>query len=121
MTKEQVAATEAMENMDALGLAPPAVWATHANKSLLSRLVYIAKLLNISITGVNVERVGASTDSEEFAERKIPSITIHSLTQRTWDARIIHSSSDTLSAIRPDDYYRTYRLLAAYIAYLDQN
>ena len=119
MTKEQVAATEAMVNMDALGLAPPVVWATHANKSLLSRLVYIAKLLNISITGV--KRVGASTDSEEFAERKIPSITIHSLTQRTWDARIIHSSSDTLSAIRPDDYYRTYRLLAAYIAYLDQN
>ena len=39
MTKEQVAATEAMVNMDALGLAPPAVWATHANKSLLSRLV----------------------------------------------------------------------------------
>jgi peptidase M28-like protein len=39
MTREQVAATDAMVNMDTLGLAPTEVWATHSDKDLISRLV----------------------------------------------------------------------------------
>jgi hypothetical protein len=35
-------------------------------------------------------------------------------------AHILHSSKDNISAMRLDDYYQTYRLLAAYVAYLDQ-
>lgn len=119
MTREQVAATDAMVNMDTLGLAPTEVWASHSDKNLISRLVRVARLLNTPVTAANVERIG-STDSEQFAERKIPSITIHSLTQKTWDAHILHSSKDKLSAMNLDDYYQTYGLLAAYVAYLDQ-
>jgi hypothetical protein len=119
MTKEQVAATDAMVNMDTLGLAPSEVWASHSDKRLTSALVNIARRLNFPITGVNVEQIGSS-DGEEFAERKIPRITIHSLTQTTWSAGILHSSKDKISAIHPDDYYQTYDLLAAYIAFLDQ-
>jgi len=119
MTKEQVAATDAMVNMDTLGLAPAEIWVSHSDKRLNGLIAYIAQQLNVPLTGVNVEQVG-STDSEQFAQRKIPSITIHSLTQATWNARILHSSKDKLSAIRPDDYYQTYRLLAAYVAFLDQ-
>jgi hypothetical protein len=51
---------------------------------------------------------------------QIPSITIHSLTQEAWDARIIHTSKDRISAMHLDDYYRTYRLVSAYAAYLDR-
>lgn len=119
MSKEQVAATDAMVNMDALGLAPAEVWASHSNKRLTGALFYIAKQLNMPLKSVNVEQVG-STDSEQFAERKIPSITIHSLTQETWNARILHTSKDKLSAMRLNDYYQTYSLLAAYVAFLDQ-
>ena len=119
MTKDQVAATDAMVNMDTLGLAPTEVWATHSDKHLTSMLVQIARFLNLPITGVSVEQVG-STDSEQFAERKIPRITIHSLSQKTWDAHILHSSKDKLSAMNLDDYYQTYRLVAVYIAFLDQ-
>ncbi len=119
MTGEQVAATEAMVNMDTLGLAPTEVWASHSDKRLTSALVNIAKGLNLPITGVDVEQVG-STDAEQFAERKIPRITIHSLTQENWSAHILHTSKDKISAIRLDDYYETYRLLAAYVAFLDQ-
>jgi hypothetical protein len=61
-----------------------------------------------------------SSDAEQFSERKIPRITIHSLTQKTWNAHILHTSKDKLSAIRLDDYYQTYRLLGAYVAFLDQ-
>jgi Zn-dependent M28 family amino/carboxypeptidase len=119
MTKEQVAATDAMVNMDTLGLAPTEIWATHSDKRLSGVLVFVAKQLNVPISGVNVEQVG-STDAEQFAERKIPRITIHSLTQESLNARILHTSKDKLSAMRLDDYYQTYRLLAAYVAFLDE-
>jgi putative aminopeptidase FrvX len=119
MTKEQVVATDAMVNMDTLGIAPSEVWASHSDKRLLSSLIYIAKSLNLPLTGVNAEQIG-STDSEPFAERKIPRITIHSLTQAAWNAGLLHSSKDRISAIHRDDYYETCHLLAAYIALLDQ-
>jgi len=119
MTKEQVAATDAMVNMDTLGLAPTEVWVSHSDKGLTGALAYIAKQLNLPVSGVNVEQVG-STDSVQFSERKIPSITIHSLTQETWNAHILHTSKDKASAMRLDDYYQTYRLLAAYLVFLDQ-
>jgi hypothetical protein len=56
----------------------------------------------------------------QFAKRKIPSLTIHSLTQQTWEAGILHPSKDKLSAMHLDDYYQTYGLLAAHLAFLDQ-
>jgi Zn-dependent M28 family amino/carboxypeptidase len=119
MPKEQVAATEAMVNMDTLGLASTKVWARHSDKRLLAVLVYVARQLNAPVTAVNFDQVG-STDSEQFAERKIPSITIHSLTQESWNAHILHTSKDKLSAMRLNDYYQTYRLVAAFVAFLDQ-
>ena len=119
MTKEQVAATDAMVNMDTLGLASTEVWASHSDKLLYGVLAYIAKQLSLPVTAVNVEQVG-STDSEQFAARKIPSITIHSLTQDSWNAHILHTGKDKLSAINLDDYYQTYRLVAAYLGFLDQ-
>jgi putative aminopeptidase FrvX len=119
MTKEQVAATHAMVNMDTLGLAPSEVWATHSDKRLMDALASIANQLKVPLTGVNVDQIGSS-DSESFDERKIPRITVHSLTQATFNAGILHTEKDKFSAMRLDDYYQTYRLLSAYIAYLDQ-
>jgi hypothetical protein len=120
MTKEQVAATDAMVNMDTLGLAPSEVWASHSDKWLTGTFAYLGKQLNLPVSGVNVEGIG-STDSVQFSERKIPSITIHSLSKETWNAQILHTSKDKLSAIRFDDYYQTYRLLAAYLVFLDKS
>jgi aminopeptidase-like protein len=119
MTRDQIAAIDAMVNMDTLGLAPAKVWATHSDKTLVTMLVQVARILNTPISAVNVDKIGSS-DAEQFAERKIPRITIHSLTQNTWDAHILHTSKDKLSAINVDDYYQTYRLMAAYLAFLDQ-
>ena len=119
MTKAQVAVTDAMVNLDTLGLGPSEVWASHSNPRLNQAIAAIAKSLKVPVAGVNVEQVG-STDSEQFAQRKIPSITIHSLNQESWDARILHTSKDKLSAMNLDQYYETYRLVTAYIAFLDQ-
>jgi len=118
MSQEQIAATEAMVNMDTLGLGSTEVWASHSDHHLYAALVYIAQKLNLPVSAVDVEKVG-STDAEQFAVRHIPRITVHSLTQKAWNDRILHTSKDKLSAMRLDDYYQTYCLLAAYLAFLD--
>lgn len=120
MTETRVAATDAMVNMDTLGLGPTKVWVSHSDKQLTNAILYMANKLSLSVTGVNVEQIGASSDAEQFAQRKIPRITIHSFTQESFNSRIIHTSKDKLSAMRLDDYFQTYRLLVAYIAFLDE-
>ena len=72
--------------------------------------------MKLPLAGVNVDNIG-STDSEQFRAPDIPAITIHSITQETWP--ILHTPKDRFSAIRLDEYYQTYRLLAAYLAFLD--
>jgi Iap family predicted aminopeptidase len=120
MSKADIASTDAMINMDTLGLAPTEIWGSHADKRLNSAIAYVARQLNTPISSVDVEGIGASADSESFADRKIPSITIHSLTPEVWRTHILHSSKDKLSAMRLDDYYESYRLISAYLAFLDQ-
>src|SRR5260370_17910887 len=89
ITEEQVFATEAMVNMDTLGLAPTEIWSSHSDKRLNGALGYVARQLNAPISGLNVEQDG-STDSEPFPARKIPSITIHPLTQNTCNPPLQH-------------------------------
>ncbi len=117
LTPEERGKIRAMVNMDSLGLSPTKVWLSRADKDLAEALNQVAYTMQLPLAYVNVEQVGSS-DSESFAKRKIPSLTIHSVTQETFP--ILHSSKDQLSAIRMDDYYATYRLIAVYLAYLDQ-
>ncbi len=117
MTKEEKLRTDAMVNMDTMGLAPTEVWATHSDPLLVNVLAAIAKLMKLPVSAVNVDKVG-STDSESFRKEQIPSITIHSLTQQT--LHILHSPGDTVSALHFDEYYDSYHLIAGYLAYLDQ-
>jgi len=116
-TAEQRSRIRAMINLDSLGLSPTKVWLSRADKGLAAALNNVAHSMKLPLAGVNVEQVGMA-DSESFAARRIPSLTIHSVTQETYP--ILHSSQDTLAAIRMDDYYATYRLVAAYLSYLDQ-
>ncbi len=118
MTREQVAITDAMINLDTLGLAPTEVWTRRSDDRLMHALIGVAKHLELPLSGVNFERVGSS-DSESFAARKIPRITIHSLTQKSQDEGILHTSKDKFAVMNLDDYYDTYHLLAVYLVFLD--
>jgi hypothetical protein len=108
---------KAMVNLDTLGLGMPQVWLSHSDQNLANWLARVGKQLNIPVGVVNVDKVG-TTDSEPFREKKIPAITVHSVTQDT--LRILHSPQDTIDAIQMEPYYQTYRLLIAYLAALDQ-
>lgn len=118
LTPEERSKIEAMVNMDTLGLGPTEIWVSHADKTLVVALEAVAQALNVPLRGMNVDQVGES-DSESFARYKIPRITIHSVTQDTWP--ILHSSRDRLDAIKADEYYDTYKLVAGYLTFLDQS
>ncbi len=107
----------AMINLDTLGLADTEVWVSHADKSLVETLSKAAFLLKLPVTGVNVDQVG-TTDSEPFREKKIPALTIHSLTTPTLE--ILHGPKDKIEAINLKAYYKTYRLVLGFLALLDQ-
>jgi len=116
MKPDESTRTKAMVNIDSVGLGPSAVWVSRSDKGLTSAAWIMANNLKLPLKAINVEQVGSS-DSESFKELNIPRITFHSVTQDT--LRILHSVKDTEKALHPDDYYETYRLLAAYLAYLD--
>jgi hypothetical protein len=116
LTPEQVKKIDAMVNMDTLGLGPTEVWVTRSDQKLVGALNRMALALKLPLTGVNVDGVGVS-DEESFVNRKVPTITIHSLTKET--LRVLHSSKDNYSAIHFDHYYNTYRLLSGYLVFID--
>jgi Zn-dependent M28 family amino/carboxypeptidase len=116
LTAAERANMEAMINLDTLGLGPTEVWVSHGDKRLVMALNAVAQAVSLPLTGMNVDGVGSS-DSESFAKLKIPSLTVHSVTQNT--LRVLHSTRDNLDAIRMNDYYDSYRLLAGYLTFLD--
>ncbi|MGH9430149.1 MAG: M28 family metallopeptidase [Terriglobia bacterium] len=117
LSREQKAGISAMVNLECLGMNDAEVWGDHADPVLLHKLLQTARALHFPLPIVNVERVGTD-DAESFRRRNIPTLTVHSLTQDTLG--ILHSPRDRMSAINRDYYYENYRLVVAYLAYLDQ-
>jgi Zn-dependent M28 family amino/carboxypeptidase len=99
MSKDAIRSTDAMLNMDTPGLGPTLAWQSHSDHLLTGALRHLAKRLNLPLSAVNVENVGSS-DSEQFAAKKIPRITVHSLSQQDWNQGILHSKKDQLAAIK---------------------
>ena len=111
MTAHELSHVEAMINLDALGLSPTKIGSAHSDKALVQALVNMVYVLKLPASQIDLS--AAPTDSQPFAARKIPQITIHSLTQ-------INLLTGKATAFRPSNYYDTYRLLCGYMAYLDE-
>ena len=116
LSKEDLVGISAMVNMDSLGTTPTKVELDRGDKRLAIALGTVASSMHLPLSAVNVHHVGRS-DSDSFQDRHVPTIMIHSITNQTWP--ILHSRDDNMSAMRVGDYYDTYRLIAAYLAYLD--
>ena len=117
LTEEKLNAVKAVVNLECLGLTPPKVWASAANPKLLSDLLKVSASMNVTLNGVNVESVGTD-DTQPFRDKKVPVITIHSVTQETLP--ILHSRRDNLAAINVDYLYESYRVVGVYLTYIDQ-
>ena len=105
-----------MVNMDSLGTTPTKVDLTRGDKRLAERLASVSSSTQLPLSVVNVHQVGRS-DSDSFQDRHVPTIMIHSITNETWP--ILHRPRDQMAAMHLSDYYDTYRLMTAYLAYLD--
>lgn len=107
----------AMVNIDSLGLGAPNVWGGRSDPTLFEYAGHIANALSITVGNVALDQVGLS-DSFPFKARKIPAIDFHSITEPTW--KILHTKNDNRDALQADDYWNSYRLIATYLAYLDE-
>ena len=117
MRPEAIAKIRAMVNMDSLGTSPTKVEIDRGDKFLLNSLAIAAQTFKLPLSAVNVHAVGRS-DSDSFQDRHVPALSIHSLTRDTFP--ILHTPRDRIDAIHMDDYYDTYLLMRAAIAYFDQ-
>ncbi len=112
MGQPELDRTEAMVNVDALGLSPTKISVAHSDKDLVHDLVIMVYALKLPASQIDIAAAG-NTDSEPFALRRIPQITVHSLTQQ-------NVVTGETTQFRPNNYYDTYRLLCGYLAFLDQ-
>jgi len=110
---------QAMINIDSVGASPVKIWGGGRNDPRLTQLLEIvAQQMKMKIGNVNLDKVGMG-DSFPFREKQIRSIDFHSLDADTW--KLLHTPNDNAKALKFDDYWETYRLLGAYVAYLDRN
>jgi hypothetical protein len=106
----------AMVNLDSLGLTDSKVAGSQSDKDLLLRLAEVAQSTELPLGRVDVDKVGLS-DGLSFRQKKVKTIELHSITQETWP--VLHSPRDQIQAVHLESYYRTYRLITVYLAYLD--
>jgi uncharacterized protein YlaN (UPF0358 family) len=117
LTKQETARIRAMVNLDTLGLSSTKVEPNSSDANLVQLLRRVAYALQLALAGVEASGVGSS-DYKSFADRKIPVLSVHSLTQES--LAIIHSVRDNEKEIRLEDYLGTYRLIAYFLAALDE-
>lgn len=117
LTDSEVKHTEAMIDLDSLGLSPTKFWAARSDKGLVKALVVVMYALKLPASQVDIAKAGEA-DSEAFASRSIPRITLHSLTREA--VSLIHNQQDVGQKFRPNNYYDSYHLISGYLAYLDE-
>ncbi len=116
LSKEEIARIRAMIDIDTLGLGPTEIWVNNSDSELVQALFALASTMKLPLREMNVDGIGDS-DGHSFKSRHVPIITLHSVTTET--LKILHTPRDNFSAIKFDDYYNSYRLIAAYLAILD--
>jgi len=108
--------TKAMLSIESVGLEPTKIWLSQADKNLASGLARVAASLKVPVSGADLGET-AEVDSQPFRDKNIPTIHVHSISAA--NAAIPGSEKDTAAALRMEDYGNTYRLLAVYLAFLD--
>jgi aminopeptidase-like protein len=115
--KDRLSTIKAMVNLECLGLGSTNVWAHAADKDLLGALIDVTQSMHADLRRVDIGR-GLDDDTHAFRDKKLPVITIHSVTQATLP--ILHSEQDNVAAIHLDDLFESYRVVSEYLALIDK-
>src|SRR5579871_3809137 len=86
--KEELKEISAMVNLDSLGTSETKLELDRGDKKLANALHLVALHYNLPLSVVNLHRVGRS-DSDSFQDRRVPAISIHSLSNETFP--ILHT------------------------------
>jgi hypothetical protein len=117
LSPEERSRIAVMVNMDSLGLG-----ATNIDPDVSDRKAYCFFMASAASLGVPARSATASglgkSDYWPFRLARIPAVSIHSITLESF--RLLHTERDRLDAVKPEAYYQSYRLLAFYLALLDQ-
>lgn len=129
MNQADASQTGAMINLEALGFSPTKLSSSVSDKKLLESFVTVMYVLKQVASQVDISKA-LRLDSEPFASRNIPQITIHSLTQdavadlQVKEEELVSDPQNDFahieSGFRPSAYYNSYRLISGYLAYLDE-
>jgi len=109
---------KAMIDVEALGMGQTKVQMENSDKGLSGKMASIAKSLGIPVAGSDTNIVGDS-DEKTFTGAKIPVLAVHSLSGNA--VRVPGTSNDNSTAVQPKEYYESYKLISAYLAYLDES
>ena len=112
--RERIAA---VITMDSLGISPTKWQPSDSDIELAKHAAAIAHSLKQSFAGVSISRKIGYTDSLTFYEAKLPTLSLHSITQETF--RLINSPKDVWSLVSWQDYYDSHKLVSALLVYLD--
>ena len=116
LSEDQISRVRAMINLDTLGLGPTEIWLHDSDPKLVKTMVALAAAMKLPISNMDVDQFGDS-DNRSFKLRHIPVLTLHSVTME--NLKILHSDKDTIKAMKLDDYYDSYKLIAGYLYLLD--
>jgi hypothetical protein len=116
LDREGLSRIVAMVNFDSVGAGPTEVDHSTADASLSQSLLNVAGSLKLPLKFMDIGQVGTS-DFLAFRSVRVPTLTFHSLTDET--LKLLHRPADNYQALKMDDYYETYRIAAAFLAYLD--
>ena len=119
-TREEVAKIRAMVNLIALGLGETSAWGDQGDPELFVDLGSVAAAMSLPLRVRNF-RPFFYADALQFQMNGVPSITIHSYDQVSYYLVSDPTRDNSPDRIDPDAYLASYRLVAAYLAYLDQS
>jgi hypothetical protein len=115
--KQWLESLSAMVNIDSVGAGVTAVALSSSDKELAELAFQMAERLRLDFRAVNVDQVGYS-DGQTFAKQKVRVVEFHSIDNSNF--HVLHSDKDTMEAFRGQDYFAAYKLIAFYLAMLDQ-
>jgi Zn-dependent M28 family amino/carboxypeptidase len=110
----------AMVGLLALGLGPTSAWAAHADPNLWLDLGAVTRALGLPLRDVSFAG-GVPSDAEPFRTWGLPSITLHSHDQDSLALLRDATRDKSLARVDADRYVESFRLVAVYLAYLDQS
>ncbi len=109
----------AMVGLKALGLSTTATWSTRADDALHQDLYSVSRAMDLPLRHVRFFQ-NVTIDAKTFRRRGVPTITIHSYDAQSalhLDEPIRDRHFDKIDF---EAYHETARLVAAYLAYLDE-